>query len=171
MSANATSYIPTLASAVTRNADVISQTGISDLIGQTEGTLYVEVNIGEIESKGILSILVDSGNFYRIRTSTANSILFRYRTASGTETTIPLINTNNLATGTYKIAFAYKDGDYASCVNGVLRTSSITGISPIGTFSQITLGLEPTSLNDTINLASLWKTRLTNEQLIQLTTI
>jgi hypothetical protein len=36
---NATSYIPTVASAVTRNADVISKTGISSLIGQTEGVV------------------------------------------------------------------------------------------------------------------------------------
>jgi hypothetical protein len=39
---NATSYIPTQASSVTRNADVISKTGISSLIGQTEGTLFFE---------------------------------------------------------------------------------------------------------------------------------
>ena len=37
-----TSYIPTVASSVTRNADVISKTGISSLIGQTEGTVFVE---------------------------------------------------------------------------------------------------------------------------------
>jgi hypothetical protein len=37
-----TSYIPTVTSAVTRNADVISKTGIADLIGQTEGTLFLD---------------------------------------------------------------------------------------------------------------------------------
>ena len=41
--ANATSYIPTVASTVTRNADVISKTGISSLIGQTEGTIFVDL--------------------------------------------------------------------------------------------------------------------------------
>ena len=39
----ATSYIPTIPYAETRNVDVISSTGIGDLIGQTEGTLYTEV--------------------------------------------------------------------------------------------------------------------------------
>jgi hypothetical protein len=38
----ATSYIPTIASSVTRNADVLGRTGISGLIGQTEGTMYCE---------------------------------------------------------------------------------------------------------------------------------
>ena len=38
-----TSYIPTTSAAVTRNADVISKTGISALIGQTEGTVFVDI--------------------------------------------------------------------------------------------------------------------------------
>ena len=37
-----TSYIPTTSASVTRNADVISKTGISSLIGQTEGTLFYD---------------------------------------------------------------------------------------------------------------------------------
>jgi hypothetical protein len=36
-----TSYIPTLGAAVTRGADSCSKTGISSLIGQTQGTLFV----------------------------------------------------------------------------------------------------------------------------------
>ena len=39
-----TSYIPTNGSAVTRVADSCSKTGISSLIGQTEGTIYAEFN-------------------------------------------------------------------------------------------------------------------------------
>jgi hypothetical protein len=38
----ATSYIPTTSASVTRNADVISKTGISSLIGQTEGTIFAD---------------------------------------------------------------------------------------------------------------------------------
>ena len=43
--AYATSYIPTLGAAVTRGADACSKTGISSLIGQTEGTIYLEADI------------------------------------------------------------------------------------------------------------------------------
>jgi hypothetical protein len=42
--AYATSYIPTLGAAVTRGADACSKTGISSLIGQTEGTIFLETN-------------------------------------------------------------------------------------------------------------------------------
>jgi hypothetical protein len=44
----ATSYCPTLAAAVTRGADAASKTGISSLIGQTEGTLFAEINVSQI---------------------------------------------------------------------------------------------------------------------------
>ena len=47
---NATSLIKTTVSAVTRNADVISKTGISDLIGQTEGTIFVDFNLTKTPS-------------------------------------------------------------------------------------------------------------------------
>ena len=39
-----TSYIPTVASTVTRNVDVISKTGISDLLNPSEGTFYAETS-------------------------------------------------------------------------------------------------------------------------------
>jgi hypothetical protein len=39
-----TSYIPTTTASVTRNADVISKTGISDLLNPSEGTFYAEIS-------------------------------------------------------------------------------------------------------------------------------
>jgi len=167
----ATSPIRTTTAAATRNADVISKTGVSGFIGQTEGTLYAEVDLTHIATKGFFDISANSGNFYRIRTAASGTWLFRYRTAAGTETTISDLSISNTSTGIFKIAFAYKDGDYASCVNGVLRTSSISGISPIGTLSNIELGLGPVSLNDRIRAAALYTTRLSNAQLQFLTTL
>lgn len=41
---DATSYIPTVASAETRNADEITLTGVSSLIGQTSGSIFFETN-------------------------------------------------------------------------------------------------------------------------------
>ena len=168
---NATSYIPTTSATVTRNADVISKSGISDLIGQTEGTMFVEIDINTIEIKGILDISADIGNFYRIRTASSGQFLFRYRTGGGTETTIASLSASNSETGIFKIAFAYKNGDYASCINGVLRTSNISGISPIGLISEVSIGVNPSSLNDRVNSVIIFKERLSNEQLIQLTTL
>jgi hypothetical protein len=51
IAAYATSYIPTLGAAVTRGADAASKTGISSLIGQTEGTLFIDVNLDTVSAQ------------------------------------------------------------------------------------------------------------------------
>jgi len=56
---NATSYIPTTTATVTRNVDLISKTGISSLIGQTEGTLYAEVNNKNWETSNRIFVISD----------------------------------------------------------------------------------------------------------------
>jgi len=54
----ATSYIPTVATIQTRNADVISKTGISSLIGQTEGTLFCEINLTFLDSSSLQFVCI-----------------------------------------------------------------------------------------------------------------
>jgi hypothetical protein len=49
--AYATSYIPTLGAAVTRGADGASKTGISSLLGATEGVVFLEV--GDIQNNAV----------------------------------------------------------------------------------------------------------------------
>ena len=41
----ATSYIPTYGTSVTRNADTVLSNAATDLIGQTEGTLFIDVEL------------------------------------------------------------------------------------------------------------------------------
>lgn len=74
--AYATSYIPTVASAVTRNDDVISKTGISDLINGTEGTLFIEA-----------SSLANDGTtkYFSINNgTTSNEIVFQFTSTNNT---------------------------------------------------------------------------------------
>jgi hypothetical protein len=169
----ATSYIPTTSASVTRNADVISKTGISSLIGQTEGTLffdvYAQLNTADEQD---LSISDGTGN---------NRAIIRL-TSSGTIRGIGVfagnlefnIGGSAYTTGTrYKIALAYKNNDVALYVNGTSQgTSSSTTIS--GTLSRLgfdvyTNGAQ--TICSPTNAVALWKTRLTNTQLAQLTTI
>jgi hypothetical protein len=177
---NATSYIPTVASTVTRNADVISKTGISDLIGQSEGTLFVEFNlstIGGLAGSGIIELTPaggvegESNRIIIYKGVSSKQIGFQIR-AGGT-TNIFNFLFSAPADGKVKVGIAYKSGDTILSVNG-----SIVARSETFTFSQtlnfIKLGASLVGnvvINDTINQCLLFKTRLSNAELIQLTTL
>jgi hypothetical protein len=176
--ANATSYIPTttLAAGLTRAADVISKTGISNLIGQTEGTLFVEFNntLMTYNTSYLIRIFADASNEVWIRKEgTSNTYTARWK-ANGTDVytqqNIPVTNGNN------KIAFAYKSGDSAVYLNGneivtPTPTGPLTGAFSAA-LSQIGIGSSGTAevFDDRIKSVTLFKTRLSNPQLGPLTT-
>lgn len=158
----ATSYIPTTSASVTRNADVISKTGISSLIGQTEGTLLYDLD---------LNSRVDF-NYILLGNLTAYIGFFIDSTAMGLEAVSgglqgSIIYTNS-NTGRFKIAIAYKQNDYAMYINGNLIGTDTSG--NVTTCSEIDLTFNQKNSID-FNTVALWKTRLTNTQLAQLTTI
>jgi hypothetical protein len=76
-----TSYIPTTTIAVQRDADVISKTGISDLIGQTEGVLFVETAALNNDLTGNRSISISDG-------SSNNRIVINYNFTSNNIQTV-----------------------------------------------------------------------------------
>jgi len=171
----ATSYIPTTTTApVTRNADNISLSGaISGCIGQTEGTIYMEVDIRNMAKETYL-IRIDEGatsNVLSLRTLTSNVV----RTAITAPTFSGTLNISSatFTAGILKIAFAYKSGEIALCVNGANLTAN--GTFTFGaSLNRITLGSNVSAsseFNDRIRSAALYTTRLTNAELAALTTL
>jgi hypothetical protein len=167
----ATSYIPTTSASVTRNADVISKTGISSLIGQTEGTLFLDINSNlDTSNFRVLANLLGVSSSYYI---TINKFLstgnIYTEIVDGTQQALIVSSVNS---GRCKIALAYKNNDVAFYINGSLigtdSTASIPATSAFALNYQTNLGVE-TMVNH--NMIALWKTRLTNTQLAQLTTI
>jgi hypothetical protein len=172
----ATSYIPTTSASVTRNADVISKTGISSLIGQTEGTFFIEAIVGEAPSEIYFFAQNSLGS------SVEDSIYFQKDTNSIKFVGWVGFSINwNISGGTFatgdkvKIAGAYKANDIALYVNGTqIGTDTSASLPPL---TSIQLGNFPADITSNtdwakyINAAALWKTRLTNTQLAQLTTI
>ena len=164
-----TSYIPTTSASVTRNADVVSKTGISSLIGQTEGTMFCDsyINISNNQLSGLLGITNTVENF--IYLFYIGNQVYQQTNIGGT------LNTTYIATipssGRYKIALAYKSNDFSFYINGTqvwqTTTASVPTCSDVS-FQNATLGINSGS---NINANALWKTRLTNTQLAQLTTI
>jgi hypothetical protein len=175
--AYATSYIPTLSTSVTRVADAASKTGISSLIGQTEGTVMVEYNqslIGQSATRRIFA-LSDGTTNNRITAyiNSANGIDFYVRNSGGDlflgTAASPIGNTK----GVHKIGAAYKNGDYAVYLDGALIISGAGTAGTIPACSRFDLGnqLGANDLYEPMMQALLFKTRLTNAQLAELTTI
>jgi hypothetical protein len=169
-----TSDIITGGATVTRLADAASKTGISSLIGQTEGTLFAEVDVQNLIGAVSRGILVVSDG------TTLNRVQFLFTSASANTIRMTLQNSSTLnlslpisTTGIYKLAVGYTAGGTADFfINGtqVGTTSSIGSFT--NTLSIIDVGTViggAAPLSDGIKQSLLFKTRLTNAQLAELT--
>jgi hypothetical protein len=165
----ATSYIPTTTGAVTRNADVVTLSGaVSGCIGQTEGTMYAEVDFRNVqEILGVLQLFQDSNNRFGFAYVTNGFQL--YCLTAGNLT----VNINTIrGAGIYKLAAAYANNDWVFYVNGTEIGTDTSSAVP--TASTIDLGNIPSlaaRFNNRIRAAALYTTRLTNTELAALTTL
>ena len=171
-----TSYIPTTSATATRLADSCSKTGISSLIGQTEGTMYAEIKVSKL-------IGTASRYIFHISDGTANNrIYMAFSGASSNVLRARIFNSGTLQcsidtstltnTGTYKLALAYKNNDIVFYVNGIQIGTDTNATIP--TCSVVNLGQNlagASQLEDGISSAIIWKTKLTNTQLEKLTTL
>ena len=174
-SAYATSYIPTLGASVTRVADACSKTGISSLIGQTEGTLFAEFEINATNTDGlnrILSVTDGTGN-NRVLILAGTSETFRFIVTSAGSSIINFISSTSVLGGRHKVAFAYKASEYAAYVDGVQLLTDTSSVVPT-TLNSVFVGCNESTLapiEGTISQALLFKTRLDNATLQSLTTL
>jgi hypothetical protein len=171
----ATSYISTTSASATRVADACFKTGISSLIGQSEGTVFADFNITGFESNYASAISINDGvpNNYVWLTIFANGNL-RAEVWNGS-VQASITYSGAVVGGRYKMAFGYKTNDFALYVNGTLVGTDTSG----ATFSGTTLsridndlaGVAPNNVSQSTNQVALFKTRLTNAELASLTTI
>ena len=175
--AYATSYIPTLAASVTRGADACVKTGISSLIGQTEGTLFADfvwTKVGKTYQSILLGGTSNYNNTVYLLTIESSGTA-NYQLYIGGATAIVTLSTT-LTTGTrYKIALAYKSGSIAFYVNGIsVGTSSATYGAVSEAISQFRYDWPyggDEQWCSPVNQTLLFKTRLSNSELASLTTL
>jgi hypothetical protein len=166
--AYATSYIPTLASASTRSADACSKTGISSLIGQTEGTLFAEFTTSGLPA-------VDQYFFSLSDGTTTNIIYLGFYSTILVARIIDAgslgcnINVGLAENTTYKVAFAYKANDCKLYINGVDSGTDTSATIPA--VSQFGMNQINNIAAYKANQALLFKTRLTNAEMATLTTL
>jgi hypothetical protein len=161
LGAYATSYIPTLGTSVTRVADAASKTGISSLIGQTEGTLFAEFDFVSGETANYALLHQAAFSTYIFINQGVSGTIFGQIQPFGVSFSAAKPN------GRYKCALAYKSGDSAFFVNGVqVGTTNTTTFTP-ATMDIFNFTADPHTNSN--YQALVFKTRLTNAQLAELT--
>ena len=164
------SYIPTTTAAVTRLADTASKTGVSSLIGQTEGTLFVEWEnknndlCNLIETYNASSGIAGTSSIL-IQKSSNSDFTIRVFDSLGNYTdvfsvTIPL--------GSNKVALAYQSGSAVLYLNGVSIGSNSRTYVFVSTRDAISFDNRGAYSR---SQALLFKTALTNAQLAEITTL
>jgi hypothetical protein len=181
-----TSYIPTVASQVTRSADSASMTGANlfSWFNPSQGTLYAEANhivgvnqqayfaqiagtgsgtsygesiaVGKFDSSAIGSGQRIKGIVYVINSNDAN-----------------LVTASNITTSPVKVSLGYKVNDFAASIDGAASLTDTSGVLPVinsvGVFSIGSIRGGGLYINSTIKKIAYYPARLTNEQLVALT--
>jgi hypothetical protein len=171
-----TSYIPTYGASVTRNADSCVATSVSDLIGQTEGTLFAEVDVTSFK-EGLTSDIILSAY-----TNTANRIMMSLD-GIGTKRAVVFIRSNstsydystdkNFSLGTNKLAFSYGENYRALYLNGE-KISEDTSTFPVPPIANLGIGRRDDNsgqFGDGVKQTLIFNTRLTDSECIALTTL
>ena len=174
----ATSYIPTASAAVTRVKDDITQTGAQSLIGQTEGTLYVEVD-WRLETGAFQHILSandgTANNRFVIYNNNSPVQLRMFAQANGGSPESDQGVDSTGFSGIQKIAFAYADADFELYRNGSSVSSDTSGsLAALGTLTDIDLGQAYNAsghANMWIRAVALYPKRLSDAECQALTTL
>jgi hypothetical protein len=171
-----TSYIPTSGTSTTRLADTSSTTGLSSVIGQTEGTVFIECKVNGEDNP--------TGNIFNTKKQTSNAISI-IRTKSNKKISVRLykssiesvltstssINLNEIV----KIGFKYKSGDTKLFINGAVESSFLSAFSFNGVLQDLFLSDVTSYFADhesvSFNSVMVFPSALTDTELATLTTI
>jgi hypothetical protein len=171
-----TSYIRTTITTITQPADVITATGVSGLIGQTEGTVLLEVDLRAGKSNTARIITVADNNF-------VNGFILNQRTQNDFEVIFRVNDVNlstrifsgNIVTGKYRIGIKYQLGEsFNLFVNGskLADGNVFSGFSsPLDRFYLGTRQQGDVQFNDTTPQALIFKQALTDQEIQTWTTL
>jgi len=175
----ATSYIPTVASTVTRAVDVASMTGtnFSSWYNASEGTLFAAISSAAPTAAGAARRIANINNgteSNRITVAWAGStgVSAAFVTDAGA-TQANFVSPAGAYAFPTKVALAYKANDFQASVNGTIFTADTSGSIP--TVDRMTLGdvvsggTGPQNINGHLSSITYYATRLTNAQLQALT--
>ena len=172
----ATSPIPTTTASVTRNKDDITLGSASSLIGQTEGTLYVEVDWKATSGTGqtLLDVTDGTSDNRVLIYNTSLNALNMFASANGAVLTSQG-PPSSAYSGIQKLAFAYADNDFELYRNGSSISSDTSGsLAALATMTDIDLGqniIAGGQANMHIRAVALYPKRLSDAECEALTTL
>ena len=119
-----TSYIPNHSGgSVTREAESFEKTGLSSVIGQTEGTIFFEFEYSHQQINiPFFRVLENASNFYEI--IALSGFKLRSRARIGGSVVANITTSSVVSEGTHKAAIIYKSRDYKFYLDGSLVGSS-----------------------------------------------
>jgi hypothetical protein len=172
----ATSYIPTVASTVTRAADNAVMTGanFSFWYNQSEGTIVVQASTQRTSGSAVRAVQIDDGT-----TDNRNSISFDGTSPSTTINAATIVGAVAQAAfglpvtplSVANFAYAYRANDFAACVNAVGVSTDTSGTVPSGLIAMrigsLVGGIQ--QLNGHIRSITFYPYRLADFQLQALT--
>jgi len=169
----ATSYIPTVASTVTRNQDIFTRDGIGSLINSTEGVLFVEMAALSNDSTYRLMNIRDVSNtdnfIYLGYKDASNTIRTRIEVGGVASTDMEFVLSNE--TEFNKIAIKWKTNDFALWVNGVEVATDSSGVSfTANTLDELSFDRNGSlEFNGKVKQLQVYDTSLSDTQLAALT--
>jgi hypothetical protein len=168
----ATSYIPTIASTVTRSADVATISGslFSQWYRQAEGTIIVSCSYNSLDSLvGLCG--ADAGNGDNAHVLRAEPAVYRALTRSAGATTSTFVLGAGMVPAGSIAAYAYASNNTSAYANGLAATGT-SGALPAVNLTQFTIGAEAfsTFLNGHIRSIRYVPVRAADFQLQQVTT-
>jgi hypothetical protein len=167
--ATPTSYIPTEASTVTRTAATNLKSGLSDRVGQAEGTIYAQVNTASFNvSRTIAALYTDANNELKIGKTNTGAFFASYK-VGGTET-VNVINATANRSGDFKLAAAYNSTGMQLFINGVNGGSNTA--NAVTGFNTVSVGHGQAAVEqfaEPISAFVLFKRRLGTNELTSLT--
>ena len=169
LGAFATSYIPTVASQVTRAADAASMTGtnFSSWFSNGEGTLYSDAKCNGITAAAFIAQLYNSGNDY-IDFGRYQSTLLA--TVQANNTNQASLNSALSNSTSHKFAVGYAVNNFAASADGATVITDTSGLVP-NNLNSLVIGNFGSAyyLNCTIKKLAYYPLRVTNAQLQALT--
>jgi len=169
-----TSYIPTYGAISTRSEDIVDGAVDANLFNDDEGVLFIEfAALADTRDNDFRFLISNGTNNERIQIFLPTSNILNVDCIVSNSATANLTYTLPNPSSTHKVAFKYKNNDFALWVDGVERGTDTSGATPSG-LDRLDFYRTPNNNNyveANVKQTIYFNSALTNDELADLTTI